>query len=312
MDRLDDLSLFVRIAEMGSITAAARSLDVSLSVASQRLKRLEQRLGVRLLHRTTRRLKLTPEGAALLEQGRPLLEDLDALTAGLGRAGREISGTLRVTMSAAFGRLYVSPRLPRFLARHPALNVHMVVADQMLDLAREGLDLAIRVGTLEDSSLVSRKIASNRRVLCASPGYLRRHGTPKTPDALARHTCLVLVGSKGPIDRWTLRDADGREHVVQVRGRLQSNFGEVIRDAALAGEGIALLSTWHVCDDLRTGRLRIVLPGYSLPESGIYAVMPQRRLVLPRVRAFVDYLAKELAGTPPWERILRTKPAGRR
>ena len=298
MDRLDDLNLFVRVAELGSITAAARDLDLSLSVASERLKRLEQALGVRLFYRTTRRLTLTEEGAALLEQGRPLLEDLEALTSGLERAGREITGTLRVTMPAAFGRLYISPLLPRFLARHPMLNVHVVVADQMLDLAHEGLDLAIRIGALESSSLVSRKIAANRRLLCASPGYLRRHGTPKTPDALARHACLVLVGSKGPIDSWTLRGADGREHVVRVRGRLHSNSGEVIRDAALAGQGIALFSTWHVHDDLRAGRLRVVLPQYSLPESGIYAVMPQRRLVLPRVRVFVDYVAKELGKIP--------------
>lgn len=311
MDRLDELGLFVRVAEMGSITAAARSLNVSLSVASQRLKRLEQRLGVRLFYRTTRRLKLTPEGAVLLEQGRPLLEDLDALTTGLARAGREISGTLRVTMPAAFGRRYVSPLLPRFLARHPALDVHMIVADQMLDLAREGLDLAIRIGALEDSSLVSRKIATNRRILCAAPSYLRRHGTPRTPEDLASHACLVLWGRNGPIDSWSLRGADGREHVVHVRGRLQSNSGEVIRDAVLAGEGIALLSTWHVCDDLRTGRLRTVLPDYALPESGIYAVMPQRRLVLPRVRAFVDLLVEALGRTPPWERTRRASPRAR-
>lgn len=312
MDRLDDLNLFVRVAEMGSITAAARSLDVPLSVASQRLKRLEERLGVKLLHRTTRRLTLTAEGATLLEHGRPLLDELDAITSGLARAGREITGTLRITMPAAFGRLHVSPLLTRFQAMHPALDVHVTVADEMLDLVREGLDLAIRIGTLEDSSLVSRRLAANRRVLCASPSYLRRHGTPKSLDALARHACLVLVGRKGPSDAWMLRDPDGREHVVHVRGRLHSNSGEVIRDAALAGQGIALLSTWHVCDDVDAGRLRIVLPGYAPPESGIYAVMPERRLVLPRVRAFVEFLAERFAGTPPWERRRRAKPGGRK
>lgn len=305
MDRLDDLNLFMRVADLGSITAAARSLDVSVAVASQRLSRLEQRLGVRLLHRTTRRLKLTAEGAALLEQARPLVEDLDALTGALKRAGREIAGTLRVTMSAAFGRRYVSPLLPQFLARHPALAVHVVVGDQMFDLASEGLDLAIRIGTLEDSNLVSRKIAANRRVLCASPRYLRRNGAPNKPQDLASHECLVLSGAKGPIDAWRLRGPDGRQTTVRVHGRFQSNFGEVIRDAALAGQGIALLSTWHVCEDLRAGRLRAVLADHSLPDSGIYAVMPQRRLVLPRVRAFVDFLAEELGGTPPWERHLR-------
>src|SRR5690606_7645408 len=146
----------------------------------------------------------------------------------------------------------------------------------------EGLALAIRVGALEDSSLVSRRIASNERVPCASPRYLRRYGVPKTPEALERHACLVLVARGGAIDRWMLRAAGGEELAVRVRGRLQSNSGDVIRDAAVAGEGIALLSKWHVFEDVRAGRLRVVLPKYSLPDSGIYAVMPQRRLVLPR------------------------------
>lgn len=307
MDTLDALRLFVRVAELGSITAAARDLDLSLSVASQRLKALEQRLGVRLVERTTRHLKLTIEGATLFGQGASLLEDLDALTSGLGRSGRDVTGTLRITMPAAFGRRYISPLLPRFLARHPDVDMHVVVADEMLDLTREGLDLAIRIGALEDSSLVSRRIASNRRLLCASPGYLRRLGPPGTPDALARHSCLVLVGRSGPIDRWTLRGPKGQQVSMRVRGRIRSNSGDVIHEAALAGEGIALLSAWHACDDLRSGRLQQVLPGWSLPDSGIYAVMPGRRQVLPRVRAFVAFLAAAFEPVPPWEHASRKR-----
>jgi len=307
MDRIGDLTLFLRVLDLGSISAAARSLDLSVAVASQRLKRLEETLGVRLLHRTTRQLQLTPEGSALAEQGRPLVQDLEALTSGLQQSANEISGTLRVTVPASFGRLYISRWLPEFLERYPRLRLHLDLADQMLDLVSEGFDLAIRIGALVDSSLVAQRLAQNQRVLCASPDYLQRRGRPKTPDDLAAHDCLLLVGSHGTSDAWQLRGPDGSEATVRVQGRMESNFGEVIRDAALAGLGIALHSTWHVCEDLRTGRLQQVLPRYHLPDSAIYAVMPQRRLVLPRVRAFVDFLVDRFGTVPPWEAHLRNR-----
>jgi DNA-binding transcriptional LysR family regulator len=304
MDRIGDIGLFLRVLDLGSISAAARSLDLSVAVASQRLKRLERDLGVRLLHRTTRQLHATPEGAALAEQGRALVEDLEALTSGLRQAGTEVAGTLRVTTSASFGRQYISPLLPEFLARHPRIKLSINLNDQLLDLVSSGFDLAIRIGALDDSSLVARKLADNRRVLCASPGYLREHGTPRTPEDLANHECVLLVGSQGRQDVWRMSDRDGHEIAVRVRGRFESNFGEVLRDAAVAGLGIALHSTWHVCEDLRVGRLQAVLPDYSIATSGIYAVMPQRRLVPPRVRAFVDFFAERFGDNPPWERAL--------
>ncbi|HVI60508.1 MAG TPA: LysR family transcriptional regulator [Luteimonas sp.] len=303
-DRIGDLGLFLRVLDLGSISAAARSLGLSVAVASQRLKRLERALGVRLLHRTTRRLHPTPEGLALAEQGRELVEDLEALTSGLRRSATEVSGTLRVTMSASFGRLYVSPLLPEFLLAHPRLRVNVDLSDQTLDLVSAGFDLAIRIGALDDSTLVARKLADNQRVLCAAPGYLRRHGTPRVPGDLARHECILLSGSQGRQDTWRLRDRQGQETVVHVQGRLESNFGEVIRDAVVAGLGIALHSTWHVCEDLHAGRLQRVLPDHSIAESGIYAVMPQRRMVPPRVRAFTDFLAARFGENPPWERAL--------
>ena len=304
MDRVGDLALFLRVLDLGSITAAAHSLDLSVAVASQRLKRLEKELGVRLLHRTTRRLHPTPEGAALAEQGRVLVEELETLGAGLREAAQEIAGTLRMTMSASFGRQYVSPRLPAFLARHPKLRLSIHLSDNVVDLVSEGFDLAIRIGALDDSRLVARRIAPNRRVVCASPDYLRRRGRPRTPGELTDHDCLLLFGSGGRQDVWRLGTPTGGEVAVRVQGRLESNFGEVLRDASLAGEGIVIHSLWHVADDLRAGRLEVVLPDYPLATTAISAVMPQRRLVPPRVRAFTEFLIEEFGDAPPWERGL--------
>ncbi len=305
MDRVGDLALFLRVLDLGSITAAAHSLDLSVAVASQRLKRLEKELGVRLLHRTTRRLHPTPEGAALAEQGRVLVEELETLGTGLREAAREVAGTLRVTTSASFGRQYVSPLLPAFLARHPKLRLSIHLSDNVVDLVSEGFDLAIRIGALDDSRLVARRIAPNRRVLCASPDYLRRRGRPRTPEDLAHHDCLLLFGSGGRQDVWRLGTPTGGEVAVRVQGRFESNFGEVLRDASLAGEGIVIHSLWHVADDLRAGRLEVVLPDYPLATTAISAVMPQRRLVPPRVRAFTDFLIEQFGDHPPWERGLQ-------
>jgi DNA-binding transcriptional LysR family regulator len=302
MDRVGDLGLFLRVLDLGSISAAARSLDISVAVASQRLKRLERQLGVRLLHRTTRRLHATPEGAALAERGRVLVEDLEALTHELRQTRTDASGTLRMTASASFGRQYLSPLLPEFLARYPNVRISVDLSDQMQDLISSGFDLAVRIGDLADSNLVARKIATNRRVLCASPAYLAKRGMPATPDELAAHECLVLTGTQGRQDVWRMTDHNGREVSVRVAGRFECNFGEVLRDAAVGGLGIALHSTWHVCEDLRNGRLKQVLPHYRIADSGIYAVMPQRRLVPVRVRVFADFLAEKFGDTPPWER----------
>ncbi|MET0809101.1 MAG: LysR family transcriptional regulator [Pseudoxanthomonas sp.] len=301
MDRVGDLALFLRVLDLGSITAAARSLDLSVAVASQRLKRLERDLGVRLLHRTTRRLHPTPEGAALAQQGRVLVEDLEALGSGLRETGTEIAGTLRVTLSASFGRQYISPLLPQFLAMHPKLRISVHLSDQVVDLVSEGFDLAIRIGALEDSGLVARQIAPNRRVLCASPDYLRRRGAPELPRDLVQHDCLLLFGSAGRQDVWRLQDPHGGEHAIRVQGRFESNYGELLRDASVAGEGIAIHSLWHVAEDLRAGRLKVVLPDCRLETTAISAVMPQRRLMPPRVGAFVDFLVLQF-GEAPWER----------
>lgn len=312
-DRLADLQLFLRVLDMGSISAAARSLDLSAAVASQRLKRLERTLGVKLFHRNTRELRATPEGLALAERGRGLIEDLEALTSSLKQAAKEITGTLRVTVPAAFGRQYISPLLPEFLRRHPSLRLSVDMSDTMADLIGEGFDLAIRIGQLEDSSLIARRLSANRRVLCAAPSYLKRRGMPRHPDELRDHDCLLMLGPKGARDQWTFTAPDGSVTHVHVRGRLESNMGEAIRDAAIAGLGISLHSLWHVCDDLRAGRLQLVLPEYRHPDSAIYAVMPPRRLMLPRVRVFIEFLSEQFQPVPPWERkSLAPIPSSRR
>lgn len=301
MDRLDDLSLFLRVLDLGSITAAALSLDLSPALASQRLARLESTLGVRLLHRTTRSLKPTPEGLALADQGRELVDELGTLLSSLRPGNKGLSGILRLTTSATFGRLYLSPLLAEFLRLHPLLQISVDLSDTVVDLVSSGHDLAVRIGALEDSSLIARQLAPNRRVLCAAPDYLRRHGEPRTPQQLEQHDCLLLNGARGRQDVWRLSDGQGGEVKVRVHGRLESSMGEFLRDAAVAGQGIALHSTWHVADDLRNGRLQVVLPDYPPATTGIHAVMPHRRLVPPRVQAFVDFLAEHLRH-PPWER----------
>jgi len=310
MDRVGDIALFLQVIDLGSISAAARHLDLSVAVASQRLKRLERELGVRLLHRTTRRLHPTAEGLALAREGRPLVEELSLLGDRLKQRGGAVTGTLRVTASASFGRQYLAPLLPAFLAAHPGLRVSLDLDDRLVDLVGAGYDLAIRIGRLTDSSLVSRQLATNARVLCASPGYLRQRGEPNSPEALAGHDCLLLTGRDGGRETWRLTDAAGDPVDVRVHGRFESNYGEALREAAVAGLGIAMHSVWQVHRDLAEGRLRVVLPGYPVPASGIHAVMPGRTLVPARVRVFVDHLAGQLAD-PPWADAERALAGGR-
>lgn len=307
MDRIGDIALFLRVLDLGSITAAARSQDLSVAVASQRLQRLERDLGVRLFHRTTRRLHPTPEGQALAERGRPLVEEFEALGEGLRESAVGVSGTLRMTLSASFGRQYVSPLLPAFQALHPQVSISAHLSDDLVDLVKDGFDLAIRIGPMEDSGLVARPIASNRRVLVASPDYLRRRGVPQHPGELANHDGILLMGRTGRQDIWQLTAPDGGTLRVRMRSRFESNFGELLRDAVVAGQGIALHSLWHVADDLREGRLEVVLPQYPPPTSQINAVTPARRLQPPRVQAFVDFLAERFTDAPPWEHQDNTK-----
>ena len=293
MDRVGDLTLFLRVLDLGSITAAAHSLDLSVAVASQRLKRLEKDLGVRLLHRTTRRLHPTPEGLALAQQGRVLVEELESLGSGLREAASDVAGTLRVTMSASFGRQYVSPLLPAFLARHPKLRLSIHLSDNVVDLVSEGFDLAIRIGALDDSRLVARRIAPNRRVLCAAPAYLARRGNPQTPEELQLHDCLSFAYPAGDDwhsveKQWRLSGPDG-EVAVAVNGPMLINSSAGLHQAARTGMGIVMLPDALVEQDLENGKLIALMPDFLPPSRPMSLMYAQDRYRLPKLRRFVDF-----------------------
>ena len=298
-DRLDllDVALFVRAAALANVSSAGREFGLSAAAASARLAGLERTLGARLLHRTTRRISVTQEGEVFAQHARQLLDAAEAARASVGRALAEPHGRLRVTMPSSLGRQHVSPLIPAFLRQYPGVSVDLRLTDQVVDLVDAGIDLAIRIGALKDSTLVARKLASNRRVLCASPAYLEAHGTPRHPADLAQHECVILADQRD----WGFVTPTG---VIDVRvsGRLVTDNGEVIRDALAAGFGIGLKSTWSVAPLLHSGELVTVLDDYPLAETvAIWAVYPSRVFVPPKTLAFVDFLAAQFGEPPYWD-----------
>ncbi|MFP2934118.1 LysR family transcriptional regulator [Pyxidicoccus sp. 3LG] len=305
-DRLEDMLSFTAVARALSFADAARELAISASALSRRISRLEEALGTALLRRTTRHVSLTEAGTLYLERCTDVLtrvEDAEALVSGLGGEPR---GRLRVALPNLFGQLQVAPLLPDFMHRHPRIGLELSFMDRYVDLVQEGFDVAIRIGALTDSSLVVRRLATNHRILCAAPGYLRGRRPLAKPEDLAQHACLYFSPlSEG--QTWNLQRGEER---VATRGRpvLVADNAEALRLAALGGCGVTVLATFLVAEDLRVGRLVRVLEDWSVPDTGIFAVHPPGRLVPSKVKAFVSFLAERYAGTPPWE---RTSP-GRR
>lgn len=289
MDRLTALRIYAKVAETENFSKAARTLGLSKSAVSKHVSALEDHLGARLLYRTTRQVSLTAEGQAYLERTRRILEDLDEADRAVSSLKAEPKGTLRVNCALSFGVLHVAPALPDFLARHPDLVIDMEFTDRFIDPVEEGYDLAIRIGELDDSALVARRLATARIVLCAAPAYLERAGRPEAPQALAEHACLLYRGRKGPYD-WVLGDGER----VRVSGPLILNNGEALKAAALAGLGIARLPSFVAAGDLEAGRLEEVLPGHRPPSIPIHAVYPPNRHLSAKVRLFIDYLAERL------------------
>lgn len=292
-----DLRLFAQVVSTGNFSEAGRALELSPAVVSKRIARLERNLGVRLLQRTTRRVALTPEGTTFHRHALRMLADLEAAEDALARGTAAPRGQLRVTAPASFGRLHIAPLVGPFLARYPEVELDLSLTDGVVDLLEEGLDLAIRIDQPRDSSLIARRIAPNRRLLCAAPSYLQAHGTPAHPEDLATHNCLTLHHQSV----WTLESRDG-EHRVRVSGNLRTNNAEVLREAVLAGTGIARKSTWDVGDLLRSGALVPVLPDYDVStHMAIYALYPSARFLAPRVRAFIEFLSEAFGDPPYWE-----------
>lgn len=293
-DKLDELLAFVRIAETGSLSSAAADLNQSLSVVSRRLSRLEERLGVRLVNRTTRRLSLTDEGLAFHLRAARILNDLEEAEAEVAKGRDAAVGLLRMTSTYAFSRHRLAPLVAEFAARHPGLRVHLDASDRVANLVDEGFDVAIRFGEMADSSLVTRSIANNAYVMCATPAYLDRRGRPQTPGDLAAHDC-ILFGTP-PADRWSF----GNGSSVRVGGTLTTNDGDLAHEWALTGAGIVRKSIWDAFDDISARRLEIVLPAAGLPATPLRAVFPHSRLAAAKVRLMLDFLAKELR--TQWER----------
>ncbi|MBW7862243.1 MAG: LysR family transcriptional regulator [Rhodocyclaceae bacterium] len=296
MDAFKQVESFVSVATRGSLSAAARAEGVTPAVIGRRLDALEQRLGVRLLTRSTRRITLSFEGAAFLEDCQRILNDLANAEASVSLGGVKASGHIRVTAPAGFGRMHVAPLLREFLAVNPEVTCTLDLTDRIVDLVNEGIDCAIRIGELADSSLVSIRLADNRRVVVGSPAYLARHPAPRTPDDLAAHNCLSLGQQRG----WQFCNEKGETVTVKVTGRLECNDGSVLHDWALAGHGLAWRSLWEVEADLRAGRLVSVLDAFAAATLGIHAVFPQRRHLPLRVRLLIDHLKNHYRRSDYW------------
>jgi len=301
MDNLADVAVFVRVVERGSFTLAADELELSRAVVSKYVSRLEERLGARLLHRTTRRLALTEAGAALFEASRGALERIEEAEGAVAQLQSEPRGRLRVSAPMSFGILHLGPAMAEFARLHPRVTLDVRLDDRFVNLVEDGVDVAVRIGTLTDSSLVARKLTSTRVLACASPAYLAEHGEPETPEDLAAHNCL-LYSYLSTANVWRFTAPDGREVPVAVNGSFRINNGIVLGEAAAAGHGILLTPSFYVAPLLRDGRLKRILASYRLPELGIHAVYPQRSHVPPKVRAFIDFLAKRFGRKPEWEK----------
>lgn len=305
MDKFKQLETFVAVASKGSLTAAAAVLDMAPAVVGRRLAALEEQLGVKLLIRTTRRLTLTHEGSAFLEDCQRLLTDLANAEASVSAGGVKASGHLRVTAPAGFGRRHVAPLVPLFHRLHPEVTVSLNLSDRVIDIAAEGYDCAVRVGDLPDSSLVSIRLADNRRLCVASPAYLAAWGHPQTPSELMHHACLTLSSDASQTRGWAFQVVT--EQVTQVvylkpGGPLDCSDGQVLHDWCKAGHGIAWRSTWEVEQEIASGELVAVLEAFAAPPNGIFALFPQRRHLPLRVRLWMDFLKEHYADPHFWQR----------
>ncbi|MDM0054755.1 LysR family transcriptional regulator [Variovorax fucosicus] len=307
MDRLTQLESFVSVATRGSLTAAAKAEGVAPAIMGRRIDALEERLGVKLLVRTTRRITLTHEGSAFLEDCQRLLVEFANAEASVSAGGVKASGHLRVTAPAGFGRRHVAPLVPRFHALHPEVRISLNLSDRVIDVAGEGYDCAVRVGDLPDSSLVSLRLADNRRRCVATPDFVRRHGEPRNPADLARFSCLTLSSDASQTRGWAFRvpaedGAEGDGQVIHLKptGPLDCTDGQVLHDWCLAGHGIAWRSTWEVEAEIDAGLLVPLLDAFAAPPNGVYAVFPQRKHLPLRVRLWLDFLKQQYALPEFW------------
>lgn len=300
MENLADIAVFVRVVDAGSFTGAAEALNISQPVVSKAVTRLEERLGARLLNRTTRRLSLTEAGAELYRRSLHALKQIEDAELEVARYQTEPRGTLRVNAPMSFSIVHLAPVMHEFLASFPGVSLEMTLDDGFADLVEGGYDLIVRIGKLRDSSLVARRISPARLAICASPAYLEKHGEPQTADDLLNHNCLMYTLGSSP-RAWRLVSPEGEERMVPLRGNVASNNGLAERAFAVNGVGIAMLPTFYIGEDLRAGRLKCFLRDWIPQDVSIYAVYAERRNLTPKVRAFIDFLAAKFGPEPYWD-----------
>lgn len=297
MTNLGDLEIFAKVVSTGSMSLAGRALGFSPAVVSKRIKRLEDRLGTRLLQRTTRQISLTEAGQGFYDRVLGILAGLEEAEYYISGRSAQMHGTLKISAPTSFGRMHIAPHLKRFMEEHPELAINLVLTDEFSDIVGGGFDLAIRIAELTDSSLVAKRLAPVRRLLCAAPSYIEAHGMPATLDDLKNHRCLPAHNN----DVWRLEGPDGAM-TLRPEGMLITNSSEVIRETVIAGLGIALRSTWDIGEELKSGKLVQVLPEYEGSRNvALSAVYPSRQFLPAKVRLFIDYLAELYGPVPYWE-----------
>jgi DNA-binding transcriptional LysR family regulator len=303
MDSLGDIAVFVRVVNEGSFTKAADRLELSRSVVSKYVSRLEDRLGVRLLNRTTRRLSLTEAGQVFYERSVRGLHEFEEAEAEVSHLQEEPSGILRINSPMSFGILHVAPVLPQFSKEYPAVSIDMNLDDRKLDVIEEGFDVSIRISDMPDSSLVARRLGPCRHVVVAAPSYLEENGTPKTPKDLEGHNVISYRYQESAND-WHFTSPENEQVSVTISGAMQMNNSMALREALLGGIGIMRTPTFIVGEDIKRGRLVRLFPGYQMLEPSIYLVFPQRRHLSPKVRAFVDFMAARITAEPYWDEAI--------
>ena len=291
-----DLGFFSALVKLGSLSAVAREFDVTPSAASKWLAQLEQRLGVRLINRTTRRLSLTSEGEAYLLGGRRILAEIDDLEQEVSSTQNAPKGLLKVNASLGFGRSYIAPIISKFEQAYPDLEVQLLLTDRPMNLAEEAIDIGIRFGEPPDSRVIAKKIATNRRRIFAAPAYIKAHGRPLTPNDLTTHNCLILRQDDKAYGLWRFSKGKNTQ-TIKVRGTMSSNDGEVVLNWALDGHGVLMRSEWDATRFLRSGRLEVLLEEYELPSADIYAVYSQKQNLAAKIRAFLEFVTNQLLET---------------
>ena len=298
---IEHLRLFVRVAATHNISQAGSELEISPAVASAYINKLEASLGSRLLHRTTRKISLTEDGQALLPYAEDVLASVEAAQASVGAGDSSPSGTLRITAPASFGRMHLMPKMKGFMQAYPNLKLDCRFSDSIVDMVEGGFDIAIRNAELKSSSLIARKLASDKRIVCASPDYIAKFGEPQSPQELQLHACLVLSG----LEHWHFKTPEGAL-TVKAKGKFRTDSGEAVRDACVQGLGITINSTWTAYKYLQRGELVEILKDFPLiSDTAIWAVYPSSRQLAPKVRAFIDYFAKAFLqdnGEPYWDK----------